>query len=390
MFNQRLRERLKYHAAENLVRERMVLTSPQQVELQVEGRPILSFCSNDYLGLACDPRVVAALQKGAELYGVGSGASQLISGHFAAHRDLENHFARFLQRDRALFFNNGYMANIGVLQALTQKNDVIFEDKFNHASLIDAGLLSPARMFRYAHHNLEHLETLLAPSISGQKFIVTDGVFSMGGDLAPLPELVALAKKYDACLVVDDAHGIGVLGQGQGIVKHFNLSQEDVPVLICPLGKAFGGFGAIVAGSDLLIDGLLQFSRTYIYTTALPPAVAYAMQTSLSIIEQEPWRYQHLQELIGYFKEQARAHQLAFLNSETAIQSLIVGDACATIALQDALKAQGLLVGGIRPPTVPKNTGRLRITLSAVHTKAHIDRLLKTLSHIRRDTCPPL
>ena len=387
MLTQRLSARLHQHATENLFRERMVLTSPQQVDIKVNGRAMLSFCSNDYLGLANDPRVVSAYQKGADLYGVGSGASQLISGHTQAHRDLEQKFAQFLGRDRALLFNNGYMANIGVIQALAQKHDVIYEDKFNHASLIDAGLLSPAKMLRYAHHNLTHLETLLAQPASGQKFIVTDGVFSMGGDLAPLPELVVLAKKYDACLIVDDAHGIGVLGEGRGILQHFNLTEEDVPVLICPLGKAFGGFGAIVAGNSLMIDSLIQFARTYIYTTAIPPALAYAAQTSLSIIQEEPERCQYLQNLIAYFKEWAQAHQLSFLTSDTAIQSFIVGDAGATHALQEALKDQGFLVGGIRPPTVPKNTGRLRITLSALHTQAHIDQLLDALSHLRRNKC---
>lgn len=382
MFEQTLVSRLSEHKAQNLYRKRVILTSPQQATISLNGAPALSFCSNDYLGLANDPEIIVAYKEGAERYGFGSGASHLICGYNQAHHDLENAFAKFLGYERAILFNNGYMANLGVLQALMREADVIYQDKLNHASLIDAGQLCKGTMQRYAHHNLEHLKMLMAEQTKGCKFIVTDGVFSMGGDMAPLPELAVLAQAEDACLIVDDAHGIGVLGEGRGSLAHFKLTPKDIPVLICPLGKAFGGFGAIVAGSHVVIENILQFARTYIYTTAIPPALAYALQKSLHIIETDTTRRERLMQLIHYFKNKAQAYQLNFLASNTPIQSFVIGDSALTLKIQNALLAKGLLVSCIRPPTVLTNTSRLRITLSAKHTESQIDLLLKTLNEL--------
>jgi 8-amino-7-oxononanoate synthase len=389
MFEQALKARLKEHEAKDLYRQRQPLSSPQQVEITLNGKNAISFCSNDYLGLANHPEIIAAYKEGADHYGVGSGASHLICGHSDAHRNLENAFAKFLGRERALLFNNGYMANLGVLQALVQEPDVVYQDKLNHASLIDAGQLCKGKMQRYAHNNLEHLQILMEQQTKGHKFIVTDGVFSMSGDLAPLPKLVAIAKAQGAYLIVDDAHGIGVLGEGRGVLAHFNLSQEDVPVLICPLGKAFGGFGAIVAGSATLIESLIQFARTYIYTTAIPPALACALQKSLELVQTDHARRTHLASLITYFKAQAKKFNLNFLESSTPIQSFMVGDAKATLNLQSALLEKGILVSCIRPPTVLKNTSRLRITLSVLHQKEHVDFLFDILIPLIRHFVPP-
>jgi 8-amino-7-oxononanoate synthase len=384
MFEQVLADRLQEYQGQQLYRQRTLLGKPETHHLKVQHQDqvLLSFCSNDYLGLAHHPQVVEAYKQAAEAYGVGSGASHLISGYHQPHYDLEQAFAKFLRRDRALLFNTGYMANIGVLQALSREQDVIYQDKLNHASLIDAGLLAKAKMQRYAHRDFTHLKNLLARQTQGQKFIVTDGVFSMGGDLAPLPELIALAQAEQACLIVDDAHGIGILGSsGGGVAEHFNVTQRELPVLICPLGKAFGCFGAVVAGSDLIIESLVQFARTYIYTTAIPPALACAALASLKIISAESKRREYLYALIDYFKKAAVAQGIALVESTTPIQSLILGSATRAINLQKYLYAHGFLTSNIRPPTVPTNTSRLRITLSCLHTHEHIDQLLKAISN---------
>jgi 8-amino-7-oxononanoate synthase len=348
---------------------------------------IIAFCSNDYLGLTQHPDVISAFKKAADHYGVGSGASCLITGYKSPHQECEEAFADFLQRDRAVLFSNGYMANLGVMQALIKSDDFIFQDKLNHASLIDAGLSSKSQFKRYRHNNLDHLEKLLAEKKvqakaqeKTQKFIITDSLFSMDGDLANIPELVKLAENCKATLMVDDAHGIGVLGKtGRGVIEHFNLSQKDVPILVCPLGKALGSYGAIVSGSEALIENLIQFSRSYIYTTGLPPAIAAATIASLEIIKSEPWRREKLNKLINYFKAGAAERNLIFLPSSSPIQSFVVGDANKTIYLSEALLAKKLFVYAIRPPTVLPNTSRLRITLNCNHQEAEIDRLLDCL-----------
>jgi len=553
---------------EHRYRSRAVADGPQGVEITVDGARYLSFCSNDYLGLANDPRVIAALKEGADKYGAGSGASHLVTGHQRPHHELEEALAAFTGRPRALLFSTGYMANLGTVAALAGRGDALFEDRLNHASLLDAGLLSGARLRRYAHNDVNDLTRRLnaqhepspppgfaplatlsphageggnSPSpasgrrvwdegadasymprpparlpadllnharnlrhkatdaeqllwhllrnrrLAGAKFrrqhpigpyiadfhcneyllvieldggqhseqknydaqrtaflqaqgltvlrfwnnqilseteavleaiwnhvanyeqapsppagfaplatlsphagegsasktttlIITDGVFSMDGDLAPLPQLAAVAQRYDAWLMVDDAHGLGVLGKhGRGVLEQCALTHREVPILIGTLGKAFGTFGAFAAGSEDLIEYLIQRARPYIYTTALPPAVAHATLASLRLVQEEGWRREHLNALIARFRRGAAQLGANVLPSDTPIQALIAGDSAQALALSAALRQRGIYVAAIRPPTVPTGTARLRITLSAAHSEAHVDRLLAAL-----------
>lgn len=381
MLNTVLVKCLKHHNDAGLYRKRFILEQFDEITAYSQGKFYTAFTSNNYLGLAKHPDVIKAYQLGAEKYGVGSGSSSLVAGYQLPHQALEDAFANFLQRKKSLLFVSGYMANIGVMQALVKKHDIIFADKYNHASLIDASLLTKAKLKRYPHGNIGNLQAQLISPIQGQKIIVTDSVFSMQGDIAPLPQLAQLAKNNNAWLMVDDAHGIGILGnEGRGTLSHFNLGQQDVPILIIPLGKAFGCAGAIVAGDEYLIESLIQFARTYIYTTAMPPALACALLKSLAIIQQDTWRREKLQYLIRYFKQGARQRNLIFLPSDTPIQSLVTGDTKQTLFLQQALLAKGILVSAIRPPTVPANTARIRITLSCLHQEHHIDQLLDYLA----------
>ena len=371
---------LERQAALNLYRTRNIVEGPQGPEVTIDHRRYLSFCSNDYLGFANHPKLIEALHQGALKYGVGSGASHLISGHSTAHHHLEEVLANVTGRSRALLFSTGYMANLGVMSALARRGDVIFEDRLNHASLIDAGQLSGARLRRYPHADTEILAKRLAEYPDRQKFIASDGVFSMDGDLAPLPALAAVARQHDACLMIDDAHGFGVMGlRGKGTVEHFGLGANEIPVLVCTLGKALGTFGAFVAGSEELIETLIQHARTYIYTTALPPAVAYATAVSVTLLEQEAWRRDHLFSLIKRFRDGAYQLGLTLQTSPTPIQPLVVGDAESALKMSQALRDEGILISAIRPPTVPKGSARLRITLSAAHSEADVDRLLHAL-----------
>jgi 8-amino-7-oxononanoate synthase len=363
-----------------LYRQRTNVTSGCGAKLQVDGRSLVNFCSNDYLGLAGHPAIAAALKSGADTYGTGSGASHLISGHSAAHQQLEEQLAEFTGRPRALLFSTGYMANMGVINALVGRHDLVLQDQLNHASLLDGGWLSRADSKRYKHNNLEHLQQQLEQSGAHRKLIVTDGVFSMDGDLAPLPEISTIAAKQNGWLMVDDAHGVGVLGAtGGGIVEAQNLSIDQVPILMGTLGKSFGTFGAFVAGSEALIETLIQFARTYIYTTALPPAIACATSASLQVIRKEQWRRDHLQRLIERFRRGAQQIGLQLMASETPIQPILVNDDQLVVAINQQLRESGFMVGAIRPPTVPKGTGRLRITLSASHTEQQVDQLLDAL-----------
>ncbi|HSB97215.1 MAG TPA: 8-amino-7-oxononanoate synthase [Spongiibacteraceae bacterium] len=372
--------------AQQLYRSRRNVASAQGPELIVDGKSYLAFCSNDYLGLANHPEVIAAFQRAANEYGVGSGASHLVCGHSALHQQLEEALAEFTGRPRALLFSTGYMANLGAITALLGKDDFIFEDKLNHASLLDAGLLSGARFQRFLHNDIDNLESRLAKAGSGRKLIAVDGVFSMDGDTAPLTELAALAQRHDAWLMVDDAHGIGVLGaRGVGCAELFNLSERQLPILMGTLGKAFGTFGAFVAGSEALIETLVQFARSYIYTTALPPAVAAASLKSLQLIQREVWRREHLQQLIQCFRRGAEQLGLPLCASHTAIQPLLIGDAGLALRWSEQLAARGIWIGAIRPPTVPANSARLRITLSAAHSEVQIDRLLAALSEVAKN-----
>lgn len=369
---------------EKLYRQRFTLDTAQGPLVQLKGGDVLNFSSNDYLGLANHPAVISAFQASAEQYGVGAGASHLVVGHQQPHEQLECAIAEFTGRERALLFSSGYMANLGVLKALLGKEDVIVQDKLNHASLIDGGLTSGAQLLRYRHNDLDHLDQLLSKSVSAnknaRKILAVDGVFSMDGDIAPLDALADMCDTHDVALMVDDAHGFGVLGeQGAGCSEHFGLDQQRLPIVMGTLGKAFGVSGAFVAGSHDLIETLIQYSRTYIYTTALPPACAAAALQSLSIIKTQPERRQHLQDLIAYFRQAISALDFNVLPSTTAIQPIIMGDSEKTLTLSQALLKAGILVTAIRPPTVPVGTARLRITLTAAHSFAQVDQLIDVL-----------
>ncbi|WP_339338292.1 8-amino-7-oxononanoate synthase [uncultured Oceanicoccus sp.] len=374
---------LDQRKSNHLYRQRRLLQSAQGAEVVVDGKPCLNFCSNDYLGLANHPDVVAAFTSAANDFGVGSGASHLVCGHSSLHHQLEQELADYVGRDRAVLFSTGYMANLGVVNALVGKQDAVFEDKLNHASLLDAGLLSGARFQRFLHNDLANLEARLKKSTENKKLIVVDSVFSMDGDLAPLDDLAALAKQYNAGLMADDAHGFGVLGNsGAGCAEHFQLDQQQLPVLMATLGKGLGCFGAFVAGSEQLAETLIQFARPYIYTTALPPAVAAATLASLKIMREDVARRQHLQSLIAYFRERAETLGLTLMPSITAIQPLMIGTSEQALAISDALLAKGFLISAIRPPTVPVNSARLRITLSAAHSEQQVERLLVALAEV--------
>lgn len=371
--------------AAGLYRRRRVIDSPQGPILRSEGCELLSFCSNDYLGLANHPELIAALKRGADEYGVGSGAAHLVNGHSHAHHTLEEELAAFTNRPRALLFSTGYMANLGVAGALLGRGDSAFEDRLNHASLLDAGLLSGARLVRYAHADPAALEAKLQASKSEEKLVLTDGVFSMDGDIAPLPALAEAAMPNGAWMMVDDAHGIGVLGHsGGGCLQHFGLGLDEVPILMGTLGKAIGSFGAFVAGDEALIETLINKARPYIYTTAMPPAVAEATRASLRLVQSEDWRREKLHTLIARFRQGAAQLGLQLMESITPIQPLLVGNAHEALRLSEALLERGILISAIRPPTVPEGTARLRITLSAAHSEEQVDRLLAALEEVMR------
>lgn len=384
MLTEALQRRLAERHEQSRYRSRRVLDSAQGARIVVDGREYLQFCSNDYLGLANHPQLVSAMQNAAATYGVGGGASHLVCGHSSLHHQLEERLADITGRDRALLFSTGYMANLGTVTALMGKGDHIFEDRLNHASLLDAGLLSGARFQRFHHNDLDDLERRLKKlPLEGLRLIVVDAVFSMDGDIAPLPELAALAKRYNAYLMADDAHGFGVLGKaGAGSSELFGLDQDQLPVLMGTLGKGIGSFGAFVAGSEVLIESLIQFARPYIYTTAMPPAVAAASLASLDILQSESWRREHLQRLIKHFRDGAAGLALPMMDSETAIQPLLVGEEFQAIAISKGLEAEGVLVSAIRPPTVAAGQSRLRITLSAAHSEADIAHLLDALNKV--------
>ena len=375
-----LNARLASRRADHLYRQRPLLDSPQGPCVVVDGQPLLAFCNNDYLGLANHPQVIEAWQAGAARWGVGGGASHLVVGHSGPHHALEEALAELTGRPRALLFSTGYMANLGAVTALVGQGDTVLEDRLNHASLLDAGLLSGARFKRYLHNDPQSLATRLEKA-TGNTLVVTDVVFSMDGDLADLPALAREAQARGAWLMVDDAHGFGPLGAtGGGIVEHFGLSLEQVPVLVGTLGKAFGTAGAFVAGSDDLIESLIQFARPYIYTTSQPPALACATLKSLELLRSEHWRREHLQALIHQFREGAQQIGLTLMDSFTPIQPILIGDSERAMRLSRLLRERGLLVTAIRPPTVPAGSARLRVTLSAAHSAAQVQLLLEGLA----------
>ncbi len=365
-----------------LLRSRRIVEGPQGARLLADGREFLAFCSNDYLGLASHPALIEAAKRGAELYGVGAGASALISGHTRPCADLEARLAAFVRLPRALHFSTGYMASLGVLPALARAGDAIFSDQLNHACLIDGARLSRAEVCVYPHLALAALERTLAACTAATKVVATDAVFSMDGDIAPLPELLALCERHDAWLVVDDAHGFGVLGPaGRGTLAHFAIASPRI-AYIGTLGKAAGVFGAFVAGDEPVVEWILQRARTYTFTTGSPPMLATALSASVDLIESGEWRRERLRQLIAQLGAGLAGLPWRLLPSETAIQPLIVGDNRAALVLMEQLRERGIWVPAIRPPTVPAGTARLRISLSALHTPEDVARLIAALHDI--------
>jgi len=389
-WNQRINDALRQRREQHLWRQRTTLDSAQGTHVVVDGKKYLNFCSNDYLGLAStgSEELATAAQK----WAIGSGASHLVCGHSRAHHDLEQALADYTGYPRALLFSTGYMANVGVISALAQRGDLILQDKLNHASLLDGAQLSRARMTRYRHTDFAQLSQLLSDAstnhaensrkTSGETLVVSDSIFSMDGDLADIAEMANLCSQHNALLMVDDAHGLGILGpQGRGARAHFNLNTDQLPVYIGTLGKAFGGYGAFVAGSEELIDYLIQFARSYIYTTALPPALAEAMQGNLLRLQNDGLRAT-LSSRTQQFRAGADELGLPLMTSDSPIQPLLIGSSDTALQLSSKLKEAGIWVSAIRPPTVPVNEARLRITITAAHTSADVAHLLEVLADI--------
>ncbi len=377
--------------AAGLLRHRRVVGTAVGGHLeQVEGREVVNFCSNDYLGLAREPRLAERFARAARELGTGSGASHLVSGHHPAHHALEEVLADYTGRERALLFSTGYMANLGLACALAGRGDTVLEDRLNHASLLDAGLLSGARFTRFPHAGVAALSRRLERA-PGRKLVLTDGVFSMDGDVAPLPAMSAACARHAALLAVDDAHGLGVLGPtGGGTLELLGLGPAEVPLLVGTLGKAFGCFGAFVAGERDTIELLLQRARTYIYTTALPPAMAVATRAAVEMARIESWRRERVHALVARSRSRATDAGLPLADSQTPIQPVLLGEPAAAVAASEALLERGFLVAAIRPPTVPRGSSRLRVTLSAAHDEDEVDRLVEAIvdSVAARGTAP--
>lgn len=374
--------RLHSRKSNGLYRHRLTLEGSQGAHVSIAGQNYLSFCSNDYLGLANHPELIEAVCEGAHQYGVGAGASHLIIGHHTSHHKLEKMLANFTGFPRALLFSSGYMANAGVVTALVGHGDEIYSDKLNHASLNDAAMLSHAKWVRYPHLDLAILEQRLSVSQANCKLVITDAVFSMDGDIAPVTELLALCEKYNAWLLLDDAHGFGVLGnQGRGIVSHFNFSSPRI-IYMATLGKAAGVSGAFVAGQEVVIETLIQYARSYIYTTAMPPLLSYTLLKSLMLIKREGWRRRKLIQLTKHLKKELQLLRWNLLPSDTPIQPVIIGENSEVMQIRNALQERGILIPAIRPPTVPKNSARLRISLSASHSTKDIERLAVALREL--------
>jgi 8-amino-7-oxononanoate synthase len=377
-----LQTELEERAALGLLRSRRTLATPQSPHIVVDGKPYLAFSSNDYLGLANHPQLIEAIQHGVQRWGVGSGAAHLVNGHFDPHQQLELQLTDFIGKPKSLLFSTGYMANLGVVQALVGKGDTVFADKLNHASLNDAMLLSRAETKRYRHGDMAQLAQLLAQTTKGRKLVITDAVFSMDGDIAPLPELLALCEQHDAWLYVDDAHGFGVLGeQGRGALSHFGIQSPRI-IYMATLGKAAGVSGAFVAAEQVVIDTLINHAHSYVYTTASPPALSLAISKSLQLIAQGDALRKQLRSLITQLRHGLADLPWQLMPSDTAIQPLLIGDSKQALALSEGLRERGIWVAAIRPPTVPPDTARLRITLSAAHSAAEVDKLIGALHEL--------
>jgi 8-amino-7-oxononanoate synthase len=377
----RLEQLLQERIEQRLWRNRVAIASPQGRFVTVAGQSLLNFCSNDYLGLASHPDLAKAGTAAIKQWGSGSGASHLICGHQELHEQLESKLATFVGAEKALVFSTGYMANLALPQALLDRHGLLLEDKLNHASLLDAGQLAAATMRRYPHLDVQSAERMLAESDAPQKMVMTDGVFSMDGDIAPVVELREICNRHHALLVVDEAHGLGVLGdQGGGVCQQHGISITDNVLLMGTLGKSAGSFGAFVAGDRFLIDSLVQLARPYIYTTALPPAVVGTSLAAVEVMKSEPWRREKLRDNVQFFRELAESHGLFPGNSTTPIQPIMVGSADNAIRVSNELKNNGIWVVAIRPPTVPVGSARLRVTLTAEHEHEDIDRLIECMT----------
>jgi len=378
MFSESTR-RLHSRKSKGLYRDRLILEGSQGANVSIAGQDYLSFCSNDYLGLANHPELIEAVCKGAQQYGVGAGASHLIIGHHTSHHKLEEMLADFTGFPRALLFSSGYMANAGVVSALVGRGDEIYSDKLNHASLNDAAMLSHAKWIRYPHLDLAILENQLSVSQAKCKLVMTDAVFSMDGDIAPIAELLGLCEKYNAWLLLDDAHGFGVVGdEGRGIVSHYGLSSPRI-IYMATLGKAAGVSGAFIAGQEVVIEALIQYARSYIYTTAMPPLLSYTLLKSIELIRREEWRRKKITQLTEYLKNNLKFLRWTLLPSDMPIQPVIIGESREVMQIRNELQNRGILVPAIRPPTVPKSSARLRISLSAAHSIKDVERLVTVL-----------
>ena len=363
------------------------LLTPQGTDIRIAGRGYLNFSSNDYLGMANHPELRRAMLEGVKRYGVGSGAAALLSGRSTAHVDLERALAAYMHRDRALLFSSGYLANLGLVGALVGRHDAVFQDRLNHASLIDAVRLSRAHAVRYSHSDVAGLAEQLYVKGFQRKWVLTDCVFSMDGDLAPLDRIADICRISGAVLIGDDAHGFGVLGGGRGSPAHFSLSQQDMPAVVVTFGKALGTAGAAVVGTELVIETLIQSARTFIFDTAPPPALAVATCRALELLSSESWRYEKLYRNIAYFRRRAMGEGFGLLDSETPIQPILIGDDRAAVSAAARLADRGIYVRAVRPPTVPAGTARLRIGLSAEHDEAQIDELISALGEsLQKDT----
>ncbi len=375
-----MKEEFDQRKQEGLFRYRSVISSAQGVKIIIKDEEFINFSSNDYLGFANNEHLKSIMIEAITQYGIGSASSQLLVGHSTPHKLLEEKLSKFLKREAALVFPTGYQANLAVASALINTNTVILQDKLNHASLIDAALLSKGKLVRYRHNDIEHLKKLLEKHKQHDLMVMTDGVFSMDGDFARLKEIADLCCSYNAFLIVDDAHGIGVLGKsGAGLLEVLSLDQQQVPLLVGTFGKSFGASGAFISGSKLHIEAFIQKARTYIYTTALIPAVAATMIEAIDLIVERNDLREKTNNLIAYYKVLLNGSEFNKSVSNSHIQPLIIGDANKTLALCKALYEQNLLVSAIRPPTVPKNTSRLRISICATHTKQQIEKLVSAI-----------
>ncbi len=380
------------------LRHRRLVSSAQDASMVIDGQRVMSFASNDYLGLANHPRVVEATMRALKKYGLGAGASHMVTGHMQPHDELEERLAKFVSLPKALLFSSGYAANLGILTSLAGRGDVIFADKLNHACLNDGAQLSRATFKRYPHNDVAKLRTQLADWAQNSRkatriLIITDAVFSMDGDIALVPELLELAEEYNALLVLDDAHGFGVLGyRGRGVLEHFNMlgKTSERIVYMATLGKAVGGYGAFVAGHEDIVDWIMQAARTYLFATATPPAIAAGCIAALDIMAEDHERRRHLRTLIDFFNDSLKVQYAKLPFSQTAIQPVIIGDNKTTLAFAEALRERHFLVPAIRPPTVPLGTSRLRVSLSANHTSDDVFDLITAITDIEVNLMRPL